>query len=80
MVSRKHRPRFTPSLLLCRALAECAEAEGRVVLTADGAFVGGGYCEAAFHVTGGNKREQLHEVPPPRPPRVLPARASPLAA
>ena len=49
-----------------------------MVLTADGAFVGGGYCEAAFHVTGGNKREQLHEVrwAPPPPIPLVPALAA----
>lgn len=46
----------------CRALVECAEAEGRVVLTSDAAFVAGRYCDSAYHVTGANKREQLTEA------------------
>lgn len=47
---------------ICRALVECAEAEGRVVLTADRTFIAGRYCEASYFIRGADKKAQLQEV------------------
>ena len=45
-----------------RALVDCAEAEGRVVLTGDRAFIERRYCDAAYFVRGADKRSQLQEA------------------
>lgn len=41
---------------------DCAEAEGRVVLTGDRAFIERRYCDAAYFVRGADKRSQLQEA------------------
>jgi uncharacterized protein with PIN domain len=45
-----------------RALVDCAEEEGRVVLTGDRAFIERRYCDAAYFVRGADKRSQLQEA------------------
>lgn len=45
-----------------RVLVDCAEAEGRVVLTGDRAFIERRYCDAAYFVRGADKRSQLQEA------------------
>ena len=47
-----------------RALVDCAEAEGRVVLTGDRAFIERRYSDAAYFVRGADKRSQLQEARP----------------